>query len=525
MVDAGEIYHPLRWTPRGGLSAPDRSAAARSRRRHRARAGAWRGERPPRPQVSARSAASRRPGSARRRCSTSDGGHARRRAADRRRDRAAARGVRRPALRPRALGRGRSREARAACSTSFARSSETAADGGLTLRRGDAAARRRERLGRRRRRTPRRRLVAGRRRPVAGRDARRAASARRRWRASIRATRSQATLRPYQQVGVRWLHLLSTLGLGACLADDMGLGKTIQVLALLLVLQAATRERQARRACWSRRRRCSRTGRGDRALRAGACGRSSRIRRRCRPPSCRRSMRTRSRDVDLVITSYGSLAAHARGCAKIAVAPGRPRRGAGDQESRAPSRRAPSKQLDARARIALTGTPVENRLGDLWSIFDFINPGLLGSAQGVHALHQAARGAAAQSVRAAARAGAAVHPAAAEDRQDGHRRPAGQDRGQGVLRADAASRPRSTSRRSTELADELDERRRASSARGLVLAFLMRFKQICNHPSQWLGDGAWARGGQRQVRAAARDRRGDRRASRRRCWSSRSSAR
>src|SRR5205814_5423995 len=45
------------------------------------------------------------------------------------------------------------------------------------------------------------------------------------------------TLRPYQQVGVRWLHLLSTLGLGACLADDMGLGKTMQVLALLLILK------------------------------------------------------------------------------------------------------------------------------------------------------------------------------------------------------------------------------------------------------------------------------------------------
>ena len=42
-------------------------------------------------------------------------------------------------------------------------------------------------------------------------------------------------LRPYQQTGVRWLHLLSQLGLGACLADDMGLGKTIQVLALLLM--------------------------------------------------------------------------------------------------------------------------------------------------------------------------------------------------------------------------------------------------------------------------------------------------
>src|SRR5439155_11207869 len=44
-------------------------------------------------------------------------------------------------------------------------------------------------------------------------------------------------LRPYQQVGVRWLYLLAKLGLGACLADDMGLGKTIQVLSLLLVLK------------------------------------------------------------------------------------------------------------------------------------------------------------------------------------------------------------------------------------------------------------------------------------------------
>ena len=47
----------------------------------------------------------------------------------------------------------------------------------------------------------------------------------------------KATLRPYQRAGVRWLHLLSSLGLGACLADDMGLGKTMQVLALLLVIR------------------------------------------------------------------------------------------------------------------------------------------------------------------------------------------------------------------------------------------------------------------------------------------------
>ena len=52
-------------------------------------------------------------------------------------------------------------------------------------------------------------------------------------------TALNGTLRPYQQVGVRWLYLLSKLGLGGCLADDMGLGKTIQVLSLLLVLRAS----------------------------------------------------------------------------------------------------------------------------------------------------------------------------------------------------------------------------------------------------------------------------------------------
>ena len=68
-----------------------------------------------------------------------------------------------------------------------------------------------------------------------------------------------ATLRPYQQVGVRWLYLIAKLGLGACLADDMGLGKTIQVLSLLLVLKHQTAANNSR-ACWSPRLRCWRTG-------------------------------------------------------------------------------------------------------------------------------------------------------------------------------------------------------------------------------------------------------------------------
>ena len=69
----------------------------------------------------------------------------------------------------------------------------------------------------------------------------------------------EGTLRPYQKAGVHWLHLLSGLGLGACLADDMGLGKTIQVLSLLLA-QRRSRQRRCSQACWWRHR-CWPTGR------------------------------------------------------------------------------------------------------------------------------------------------------------------------------------------------------------------------------------------------------------------------
>ena len=83
--------------------------------------------------------------------------------------------------------------------------------------------------------------------------------------------------------------------------------------------------------------------------------------------------------VDLVITSYGFLA-RAPWLDDHQVAARGARRGPGDQEPGGQADPA-VKKLQAETRIALTGTPIENRLGDLWSIFDFINPGLLGSAK------------------------------------------------------------------------------------------------------------------------------------------------
>ncbi len=294
------------------------------------------------------------------------------------------------------------------------------------------------------------------------------------------------TLRPYQDVGVRWLHLLSKLGLGACLADDMGLGKTIQVLSLLLVLRRA--QGDSRRpsilvapasllANWATE--IERFAPSLTAIVAHTSAMATDELKSIAP--------SRLSELDLVITSYGSLLRIpwlATTSWRLAVLDeAQAIKNPGARQTRA------AKKLNARARIALTGTPIENRLGDLWSIFDFINPGLLGSAREFTSYTK---------------------------RLAGKPNPYGPLRDlvrPYILRRLKTDRnvitdlPDKTevkafcqlSRTQTALyqqaVEDLAERLDAAKGmerRGLVLAFLMRFKQICNHPSQWLGDGVWA---------------------------------
>ena len=297
----------------------------------------------------------------------------------------------------------------------------------------------------------------------------------------------RAVLRPYQQVGVRWLHLLSRLGLGACLADDMGLGKTIQVLSLLLALR--TRPEAARRtsllvapasllANWT-----AEIERFTPSLKALVAHPSAMT-----AAELEALAEERLPDVDLVITSYGWLL-RAPWLAKtpwrlVVLDEAQAIKNPGAKQTRA------VKQLDAQARIVLTGTPVENRLGDLWSIFDFLNPGLLGSSQ---AFARFAK-------RLAERPHNPYGPLRELTRPYILRR----------LKTDRkviADLPDKTevnafcplSRKQAALyqaaVDDLTRQIQSAEGiqrKGLILSFLMRFKQICNHPSQWLGDGAWA---------------------------------
>ena len=184
----------------------------------------------------------------------------------------------------------------------------------------------------------------------------------------------RGTLRPYQRTGMTWMHMLSNLGLGACLADDMGLGKTIQVLSLLLVEQAARQPSllvapASLLGNWA-----AEIEKFAPDLKAVILHPSAMTADQIKQFSPQRALES-----DLVITSYGSLL-------RMPVLAETSWRFAILDEAQAiknPAARQTkaAKALQAKARIALTGTPVENHLGDLWSIFDFINPGLLGNAR------------------------------------------------------------------------------------------------------------------------------------------------
>ena len=185
----------------------------------------------------------------------------------------------------------------------------------------------------------------------------------------------QGTLRHYQREGLGWLVFLERLGLGGCLADDMGLGKTIQVLALFM------RRKEALAA-------------------GGVPHRPSLVvvpkslvfnwidEARKFAPMLRvanHTGNTRSdvaadlSDYDLVITTYGTLRRdiiqhREREFDYVVLDEAQSIKNAASQAAKA------CRLLRARHRLALTGTPVENHIGELWSIFEFLNPGQLGSA-------------------------------------------------------------------------------------------------------------------------------------------------
>ncbi|MFC1436937.1 DEAD/DEAH box helicase [Streptacidiphilus sp. N1-10] len=301
-----------------------------------------------------------------------------------------------------------------------------------------------------------------------------------------------AVLRPYQERGLAWLVFLSRLGLGGVLADDMGLGKTVQTLALLAVEHAEAAARGRRPGptlvvCpmslvgnWTRE--CARfapalqvhvhhgSGRADGAGLARAVA-----------------------GTDVVVTTYGLVqrdftALRAVAWRRVVADEAHHIKNGATQQSRA------IRELPALQRLALTGTPVENRLAELHSVLDFANPGLFGSAEGfkerysVPIERNASRRATADLLR---RTRPFVLRRSKTDPLVAADLPGKQE--MTVLCNLTAEQAALYQAVVEDLLARMERARldpgHTVQRRGLVLAALTRLKQICNHPAHYSGEG------------------------------------
>ncbi|MFB9236113.1 DEAD/DEAH box helicase [Plantactinospora siamensis] len=288
-------------------------------------------------------------------------------------------------------------------------------------------------------------------------------------------------LRPYQQRGLAWLSFLESLGLGGILADDMGLGKTLEMLSLIskrvegagptLVICPMSLVGN-----WQRE-----AARFVPGLRVHVHHGAERARGA--------EFAAAVRDADLVLTTYSLAARDAVALAgidwhRIVVDEAQSIKNAATRQAGA------IRALPARHRIAVTGTPVENRLADLWSIMEFANPGLLGAAT-------------------------AFRKSYAEPIER-HGDDAAAERLRRITGPFVLRRLKTDPAIISDLPEKLEmevlcnltgeqaalyqavvddmlariERSDGMERRGLVLATMTKLKQVCNHPAQLLRDGS-----------------------------------
>jgi superfamily II DNA or RNA helicase len=297
-------------------------------------------------------------------------------------------------------------------------------------------------------------------------------------------------LRPYQRRAVAWMELLERAGLGACLADDMGLGKTAMVLGLVQAEHAAARSRRSRR----------RPGPTLVVCPTSVVGNWQREAERFTPALSvhvhHGATRARSdtftsqvKGADIVVTSY-SLVDRDR-AALSGVRWGRVVLDEAQNVKNPEAKQTKAvRAIQAPRRLALTGTPVENHLGELWSIMEVLNPSLLGSPK-------AFRERFAVPIER-------YHEEDAADRLRTLTRPF-------ILRRLKTDRSiiddlpeklemkvlcnltREQATLYQAVVEEMLLRIEGSEGierRGLVLAAMLRLKQVCNHPAHYLGDGS-----------------------------------
>ncbi|GHV26561.1 hypothetical protein FACS1894167_00070 [Synergistales bacterium] len=284
-----------------------------------------------------------------------------------------------------------------------------------------------------------------------------------------------ASLRPYQQAGLNWLGMMRTLGFGSLLADDMGLGKTVQILALIEHLRKNNAQRvktllvipASLLSNW-----IHETDKFAPGLKYAVIHADKRA--------------FRIDDADLFITTYG-MAVRLESLKEaewdlIVLDEAQAIKNSGTKQTKA------IKALKSASKIAMTGTPIENRLADLWSIFDFLNKGLLGSAKEFADFAKGLKG----DITGYSRLREIVSPfvlrrlktdkSVISDLPD---------------KIEVKAFTELTKKQVVlygALVKDIESALRDASGiarKGLVLASIMKFKQICNHPDQYLGQNSF----------------------------------
>lgn len=294
-------------------------------------------------------------------------------------------------------------------------------------------------------------------------------------------------LRPYQARGFSWLAFLRQWGFGACLADDMGLGKTVQTLALLLRDWETMPEKDRRPTLLV----CpmSVVGNWKKEAEKFAPGLPVAVHHGMDRVKSKSAFQKQMKTQGLVLTSYSLLHRDEEllggiDWAAVVLDEAQNIKNPTTRQSQA------ARKLRAGAKIALTGTPVENHVGDLWSIMDFLNPGLLGNqAEFKRAFHVPIQ--VNKDEQAAKKLQALTSPFLLRrlktDKSIISDLP---------LKNEMKVFCNLTKEQTTlyeavveETKDKLDNAE-GIQYKGVVLSLLARLKQVCNHPAQFLGDNS-----------------------------------
>ncbi|KJJ83857.1 non-specific serine/threonine protein kinase [Candidatus Omnitrophus magneticus] len=291
-----------------------------------------------------------------------------------------------------------------------------------------------------------------------------------------------AELRPYQKEGVNWLCFLHSLRFGACIADDMGLGKTIQLLAFLNVIKS-NKEKQTNLLIIP----ASLISNWINEIQKFSPG----IKYYIAHPSFEKNSGERGKDenfiqkFDLIITTYSLSQKYdwlkSREWNYIILDEAQSIKNPGAKQTKA------VKSFKANNRIIMTGTPIENSLNDFWSLFDFLNPGLLGSIKEFSDFSKNLK----NDSKGYARLKKITSPyilrrlktdkSVISDLPDKveMKTYANLSKKQIVLYQQFVEELKTRLEDETETED--------IKRKGVILASIMKFKQLCNHPDQYLG--------------------------------------